>query len=212
MIVTWAIDISFQSPRTEMGQLNTYKPIYWNENKVILELGSWVSQDRLSQIRVVDRTAGFGIYHGAWYVRRWCVPSAYRIPMSRRWAGSCWGLSSCLSLKLAPRLLPSRPWGCVLCHRSSGRWLSGWALLVMTGASGFWGQFHRDQKLCVAAVCRAFCAHNSPGCVLPGQLDKVICREEGLAVLRNGGWKLTRTVCSASRDVVNCITNLYLFC
>ena len=33
MIITWAIDISFQSPRTEMGQLNTYNPIYCNENK-----------------------------------------------------------------------------------------------------------------------------------------------------------------------------------
>ena len=32
MITTWAIDMSFQSPRTEMGQLNTYNPIYCNEN------------------------------------------------------------------------------------------------------------------------------------------------------------------------------------
>ena len=27
MIITWAIDVSFQSPRTAMGQLNTYNPI-----------------------------------------------------------------------------------------------------------------------------------------------------------------------------------------
>ena len=33
MIITWAIDISFQSPRTEMGQLNTCNPIYCNESK-----------------------------------------------------------------------------------------------------------------------------------------------------------------------------------
>ena len=33
MMITWAIDISFQSPRTEMGQLNTYNPIYCTENK-----------------------------------------------------------------------------------------------------------------------------------------------------------------------------------
>ena len=33
MIITWAIDISFQSPGTEMGQLNTYNPINCNENE-----------------------------------------------------------------------------------------------------------------------------------------------------------------------------------
>ena len=33
MIITWAIDTSFQSPNTQMGKLNTYDPIYCNENK-----------------------------------------------------------------------------------------------------------------------------------------------------------------------------------
>ena len=37
MIITWAIDISFQSLRTEMGQLNTYNPIYCNENKKVID-------------------------------------------------------------------------------------------------------------------------------------------------------------------------------
>ena len=33
IIITWAIDIFFQSPRTEIGQLYTYNPIYCNENE-----------------------------------------------------------------------------------------------------------------------------------------------------------------------------------
>ena len=33
MIIIWATDISFSITYTEMGQLNTYNPIYCNENE-----------------------------------------------------------------------------------------------------------------------------------------------------------------------------------
>ena len=99
------------------------------------------------KICVVGRKAGCGIYCGAWYVRRGCVPSAYRIHMLGRWAGSCWGLSSCLSWKLAPRLLPSSPWECFLCRRTcndpAGN--AGKPVLWMVTQMLVWGQcVHRS--------------------------------------------------------------------
>ena len=92
-------------------------------------------------------------------------------------------------------LLPAAWWEYPLRYRTSSRWLSEWALLVMTGASGFLGQLQQDQMFCVAVVLWAFCAHHSTGCVLLGQLGRVMHREADLAVLRFRGRKQTRTVC-----------------